>query len=380
MAGLAASGVRDAPPQAETIRRNNPRRRMLDRLVWAVVHRPGELAHRLCAARRHASAALVLLAVVAAAFALTAAFQAPAAHAQATPAAPPCSPAKRTGRFYVTLPVNGAQRSALVNVPPTSDGTQRLPLVLVYHGASSTGIATEQHLRISQLGNRYGFIAVYPTSNGDYWNYGTSGAHRTDDIQFSQALLDSLDQQLCVDDQHVYAVGGSSGAAFVYELGCVLSSRLAAVAMVAGVYGVQPPCQPERPISMLEIHGTLDNYRGGGRAHSGSVPAMLNQWAATDGCPQTPFASRRFAPHVLLYEKFGCANGTTVAHIKLIGGIHAWPGAADLSHGPQVDFDVDASLAVWQFFECQAAANPAGPGCPQPQFRLAKARHRHRRR
>lgn len=293
-------------------------------------------------------------------------------HASGSPSSA-CSPAKQRGRFFITLPVDGVQRSALVNVPPRSDGTRPLPVVLVFHGASSTGPATEEHLGLSQIGNRYGFVAVYPTAHANYFNYKGTGPGAEDDVEFTRALLDQLDRQVCVDDSRIYATGGSNGGAFVARLGCEMSDRLAAIAPVAGVYGQQPPCHPTRPISVLEIHGSNDRYGGWPALGWGPVPTFLSQWMKIDGCPGGPPVYHTFALGAVLSDKY-CSSGTVVAHIKLFGGIHAWPGALDLTRAPAVDYAVNASLAVWQFFSCQARTARTGPGCPAPQLKASKAR------
>ncbi len=314
--------------------------------------RPGIIRARLACA---ATIALIAIAALA-----------PSAQAQTGT----CTSPGRTGRFFVTLTVDGVQRSALVNVPPSADGSTRLPVVLVYHGASSTGPATEAHLAISAIGDRYGFVAVYPTSFTDFFGYKASQGE--DDVTFTSSLLDYLDSHVCVDDARIYATGGSNGGAFVARLACELSTRLAAVASVAGVYGGQPPCAPARPISILEIHGSRDRYNGWPPLGWEPVPKFLKQWTTLDGCPPGPPTYYRFARHVRLWNRH-CADGTTVAHMELFGGVHQWPGARDLSGGPGVDFEVSASLAAWQFFQCQSLASPTGGPCPPRQSRAAVA-------
>lgn len=300
------------------------------------------------------------------------------ARAQTGGAPAACDPAKRTGRFFVTLPINGVQRSALVNVPPSADGRHRLPVVLMYHGAGSTGPKTERDIALSTVGNRYGFITVYPTSNTKYWNVSGGGPHGDDDIQFTRALLDYLDRHVCVDDTRVYATGGSNGGGLAYRVACELSDRVAAVATVAGVYGLEPPCNPTRPISILEMHGTADTtvpYAGWGPHGQGSVPAFIGQWLSLDQCPNTSPNVYRFAPHATLADYYGCAGGTTVAAIKLVGGTHQWPGPTSVgADAPRVDHVVFASLAVWRFFACQASATPATGPCPAPQRTSSRRR------
>ena len=55
-----------------------------------------------------------------------------------------------------------------------------------------------------------------------------------DDIAFIGALLDAVEQSVCVDASRVYATGVSNGGGMVARLACELSDRLAAIAPVAG--------------------------------------------------------------------------------------------------------------------------------------------------
>jgi polyhydroxybutyrate depolymerase len=58
----------------------------------------------------------------------------------------------------------------------------------------------------------------------------------------------------------------SKGGMMSYRLGCELSSRIAAIAPVAGNMAAKDGsaqdvgCMPARPVSVLAIHGTLDPY------------------------------------------------------------------------------------------------------------------------
>ena len=265
-----------------------------------------------------------------------------------------CAAAARPARFFDNLTVDGVQRNALVNVPPHRAAT-RLPVVLAFHGAGGTGPLMDSSIGLSRLADRDGFVAVYPSSNGKYWNDAGSGPAGGDDVSFVRALLADLDARLCVDDARVYATGVSNGGGFVARLGCELSDRLAAIAPVAGLYGVQPPCTPVRPVSVLEVHGTADGtvpYNGFPPTGQGSVAGFLALWYARDACAG-PVANRRLARGVVAIVRAGCAAGSTVAHVKLIGGPHAWPSSPSTG-GPAFA----TSRAVWEFFRTRKV----GPG------------------
>jgi polyhydroxybutyrate depolymerase len=266
-----------------------------------------------------------------------------------------CSKPLVNKRFFSRIRIDGVTRTALVNVPPGSrPPATPLPIVVMFHGAGSEARGTESSTGVTVAANRYGFIAVYPNANGKYWNLGGTGTTGEDDVDFVRALLDRLESNLCVDESRLYATGGSNGGGFAARMGCELSDRFAAIAPVAGLYGLQPPCRPQRPISVLEIHGTADQtvpYSGWGPGGRGSVWSFLTQWDQLDSCPSAPAGWSRLGRGALLEMKSSCASGSTVAHIKLIGEPHAWPSTAWwVAHGRSQGVPFEASTAVMQFF------------------------------
>ena len=266
-------------------------------------------------------------------------------------AAAPVSP-----RFVTTLHVDGHTRTALVNLPPAQAPGTRLPVVLVFHSAYSNGPGAEIQTGMTSVDNRNGFITVYPTAGSQYW---TLSGRR--DVDFTKALLDWLDDALCVDDSRIYATGVSNGASMVSRLGCLLSDRIAAIAPVAGDDRLPAGCQPTRPVSVLEIHGSDDgsvSYSGTGGFGAGVWP-FLDFWNIWDGCPSTQFAWQRIAPQVLYAVKSGCAAGTVIAHIKLVHEPHAWPTVTGAAHGTPTDVIFSARSAVSQFFETGTLTAPA---------------------
>src|SRR5690606_10095983 len=56
-----------------------------------------------------------------------------------------------------------------------------------------------------------------------------------DDLGFLNGLLDSLEDELCLDQSREYATGKSNGAGMTTWLACQPDPRFAAVAPVAGV-------------------------------------------------------------------------------------------------------------------------------------------------
>src|SRR5947207_6545572 len=90
----------------------------------------------------------------------------PVASGQSPSPSSGCSGPPAAHRFTASFPVDGVQRTALVNLPPTTQPGKPEPLVLVFHGAGGSGGGTEASNGTTGAANRYGFISVYPNANG----------------------------------------------------------------------------------------------------------------------------------------------------------------------------------------------------------------------
>ena len=110
-----------------------------------------------------------------------------------------------------------------------------------------------------------------PTARGSWWPTRPRsgrlvlGHHRADAegparrrSSSCERSLDALEGVACVDRSRVFVTGVSNGGGMTARLACELSDRLAGAAPVAGGYRALPPCHPDRPLPILEIHGTGD--------------------------------------------------------------------------------------------------------------------------
>jgi polyhydroxybutyrate depolymerase len=232
----------------------------------------------------------------------------------------------------------------------------------------------EQFSGLSAKADRAGFVAVYPNGSGALpnvltWNgggcCGYAANHRVDDVGFVRALIDDLGRLVRLDPRRVYAAGMSNGAHLVYRLACELSDRVAAVAAVAGPM-VLDGCRPARPVPVLHIHGTDDEfapYHGGRGARSiygqdfPSVEQTVRTWVRLNGCPEVPAVTEE-PPEVadgtrVVRAAYGpCPGGSEVVLLTVEGGGHTWPGRPPL---PAIlgksTANLDANDAIWEFFE-----------------------------
>lgn len=261
----------------------------------------------------------------------------------------------------VTITTGGRARLLLVHVPPrpTGSGEPLLPLVLNLHGSGGTAANQETATGMDRLADEKGFLVAYPQADialggGFAWNVpgqpliggGAVPPDAADDVQFLGEAVAELAARFPVDGKRVYATGMSGGARMTSQLGCGLSTVLAAIAPVAGIR-FPAPCDGTRPVPVVAFHGTADAtnpYDGNGQAYwTYSVPSAAQQWAAHDGCAAVPDTSAA-AAGVQLTEYAGCAGGATVDLYTISGAGHVWPGA------PGQTDAIEASAVMWAFF------------------------------
>ena len=257
----------------------------------------------------------------------------------------------------VTITVAGQPRTVIVHVPAGLAGP--VALVLNMHGSGGTAADEEAFSGMDQAADANGFIVAYPQGAialgaGFAWNVPgqplSSGEpvppDAADDVAFVAQAIVSIEQRYAIDPKRVYATGMSGGGRMASQLGCDLSTTLAAVAPVAGLR-FPSPCASQRAVPVITFHGTADPvnpYLGGGPAYwTSSVPTAAQQWAAHNGCGPTPTLSQP-AAGVQLTSYTGCAGAAAVDLYTIDGTGHEWPGA------PQQTNAIDASAVMWRFF------------------------------
>lgn len=258
----------------------------------------------------------------------------------------------RDAHTTATITVDGIQRNYILYTPPGLP-SKPVPLLLALHGGQEYGDTMEQRSGFDSLAQADGFIVVYPNGHGQTWNAGNCcgrpNVTTDNEVDFLGALITYLSAGGRIDASRVYVTGFSAGAAMSYTLACRLSDRIAAIAPVAGTMDLAT-CHPQNPVSVMEIHGTLDIellYDGGvaqgSAAPTASTPSILQRWAMLDGCTEAQ------PPHthgqVDVMEWTGCSGSTAVQLQTVSGGTHNW-------YSPQLDGadgSIDATQVVWTF-------------------------------
>lgn len=257
----------------------------------------------------------------------------------------------------LTVTVQGRARIVIVHSPGGVSGA--LALVFNLHGSGSSAADEETFSGMDRVADARGFVAAYPQGSialggGFAWNvpgqplFGGEPvpADAGDEVEFLSQAIAFVQQRYPIDGKRVYAAGMSGGGRMASQLACDLSTKLAAVAPVAGLR-FPAPCQGQRAVPIVAFHGTADTvnpYDGNGQAYwTYSVPTAAQQWALHDACNPTPALSKP-SPGVSLTVYAGCTGAASVQLYTIDGAGHEWPGA------PQQSNAIDASSVMWAFF------------------------------
>jgi polyhydroxybutyrate depolymerase len=247
-----------------------------------------------------------------------------------------------------SIRVGGDVRTYRVYIPRGFDASRPAPVVLNYHGYAGDARAQEAVSGLVPIADREGFLLVSPQGAGDppNWTAIVQALSQSSDREFFDRMLDALAQELCVDQDRIYATGFSMGGFFAARLACVRNDRLAAIAPVAGLYRPASEACGSRPIPILAFHGSADETVpfGGGRildriVYPGVVP-MLAAWGQADGC--SGLVSEPIAPGVVRASFQQCP--VPLELIAIEGLDHRWPG--DVGGQP-------AAERIWRFFSEQ---------------------------
>jgi polyhydroxybutyrate depolymerase len=252
---------------------------------------------------------------------------------------------------------DGLQRSGLVYIPQQEPPAGGWPVVFVLHGFTQTAQGIMGYSGMNSVAEEENFIVCYPNGINFSWNVGFTTA-ATDDVNFIETLIDSLSASWLINQQRVYACGMSNGGFMSYRLACELSNKIAAIASVTGSMTAATfnSCTPGRAIPVLNIHGTADAvvpYAGSNSILP--VPEVIQFWRNNNGCPAAATISN--LPDVVSEGSYvekqlytPCSNGSSLEHLRIVGGGHTWPGSSGLSGIGNTNRDISASREIWRFF------------------------------
>lgn len=245
----------------------------------------------------------------------------------------PLGPARYT-KAFIQQGIN--RREIEYVLPPDVTPGERLPAVVVLHGASNSPWLMQSRTGLGQAVVDRRFVAVFPHGVASSWNAGrccrpamTLGI---DDLAFIDAVVDDVARRPEVDPDRIHMVGESNGGIMTYRYLCDHAGRLAGAASVVGTN--LSDCVPNEPVPVVHVAASSDEvvpYSGGSTASSRvlarsafpPVAESMKAIAAAARCSPTPETDVDGPAEVV--EWTDCGGGATVRLVTVVGAKHGWP-------------------------------------------------------
>jgi poly(3-hydroxybutyrate) depolymerase len=249
-----------------------------------------------------------------------------------------CGQTRTLQNGTINIMFNNASRNYILRVPEDYDNNHPYRLVFAYaeSGASAMSVATRNYFTMATLDTMDTTIFVAPdAANG-------MGSWSASDVELTDAILEELESDLCIDKTRLFATGFSFGGAMSLALACQRADVFRGVAFFSGA-DLTGSCTGTltKPIAYYASQASGDSS-GDPIPSSGRIKQA--QFAAVNGCTAEPSATTFPAagqPHkCTVYQ--GCSAGHPTVYC-VFDGAHGWeprdPGESMSWNAP----------AAWEF-------------------------------
>ena len=248
----------------------------------------------------------------------------------ATPARAQCTPAGlAAGTQTFTTHFDGLDRSYDVHVPASYDGSSPVPLVLDFHGFTSTKEGQASISGFKGKADTEGFIIVHAQGHENSWNGGiccgvAAWVLELDDVGLALAIVNEVSSLANIDLSRVYATGLSNGGAMTQRLACDAAHVFAAAVPVSFPLGLDPfsACQPSQPIALSHFHGLQDELVLYDEPNGifPTTPSSFAYWGQVNGCDPGSLTMTFDDGMGSICETFlSCDGGVQVELCSLVG-------------------------------------------------------------
>jgi len=194
------------------------------------------------------------------------------------------------GKAGISIMVGGKARTYNLRIPDNYDSNHAYRLILSFHWLNGTAndvsnggnwATGKPYYGLWELSQGSTIFAapqgISPTNGwGDAGNSKTQGGQ---DVALARALIEQLQNTLCIDTSRVFAEGFSMGGSMSYALACSMGDVLRGVAVHSG--GPMSGCVThDKPVAYFMTHGTKD---GTCTYPQYGVP-QLQDFAKVNGC------------------------------------------------------------------------------------------------
>jgi poly(3-hydroxybutyrate) depolymerase len=175
---------------------------------------------------------------------------------------------------------SGGNREYILRVPDDYDNNHAYRLVVAYHWlngnasqvADGGGSTEDPYYGLWDLADNSTIFIAPEGLNAGWANSG--GA----DVKLTDAILDQLEGELCIDTTRIFATGFSYGAGMSYAIACARADVFRGVVLYAGA--TLSGCEGgNTPIAYMHVHGVNDSVLNisGGRT-------MRDHYVMINGC------------------------------------------------------------------------------------------------
>ena len=261
-------------------------------------------------------------------------------------------------------------REYLLYTPPNL--VENAPLVFVFHGYTGSAPGIMNYCGMNEVADENGFAVCYPQGTEDQYGnnffnvgYDFQNNPEVDDLGFTIALAEYLQETHQFSSTNTFSTGMSNGGDFSYLLACQASETFRAIAPVAGLImeEIYNNCSPSEPVPVFETHGTEDDvslYEGDLNNNDGwgaylDIPTTIDYWVNQNNLTDVTFlelpnTNPNDGSIIESYVYTSELSNNEVWLYKVIGGGHDWPGSGG-------NMDVNISEEIWRFFNAMSLPN-----------------------
>lgn len=245
-------------------------------------------------------------------------------------------------------------RGSLLLIPKDAPANEPIPLLINLHGYTGTGASQSLYTFLDEAAVEAGIAYIAPTGTEDnqgstFWNSNAACCNfnnsDVDDVAFIDSLIEKSSAVANIDRTRIYLFGHSNGAFMAYGYLCSGSSKVAAIAGLAGAMNTDPAKCKSKPNNVLHIHGEQDEtilYNGGSLfgAQYTSAQETVDQWSEINGC------SQRKDSDLDLLESLTGVDAVKVNYRCSEGSLELWRMPTG-KHTPVLDLGFARNVLVW---------------------------------
>ena len=259
--------------------------------------------------------------------------------------------------------IDDMERCWLIHIPTGYDKEEKHPLIVNLHGYTGDKNMFYNYSHFDVIAEENNVIVVYPQGYEDSWNAGWCCGQAKDeeinDVGFILQLIDYISANFSIEESRIYASGHSNGCAMTHKLANEASETFAAAGCMA-LYLLDDPASSYTPISLIEVHGLLDQIIPYGASYpsslyfdqsldgeEGAIQNNIN-WGEMNNCQGGPLPTifeEYYDYSIMGYDD--CDNGTEVKLVTLNFAAHSpYPSNSYFMDNPT---DVNTVQIVWEF-------------------------------